>query len=249
MDPLVELVHENVLRAIHRVGFLTPRAAVYESEHWLLIDAGVDLQDFNFALPRTRPADPVTALAEAAAWYRQRGQPFRLELREHADAAVVHAAAALGLLSQDSEPSMLLAPLPRFEPGPAELVIRRVEDETGLARYAEVDERRWNEVTRGIAATAAHFPDFHLMLGELNGEAIGTAMAVLTGTMVGVYNVHVRPEHRRQGYGRALTLAAIEAGRERGATAASLQASPMGEHLYASLGFRTIDRYFSFPAS
>jgi ribosomal protein S18 acetylase RimI-like enzyme len=61
---------------------------------------------------------------------------------------------------------------------------------------------------------------------------------------VGIYAVGTARDHRRLGYGRAVTWAAIEAGVEAwGGTFAVLQSSEMGVPVYASMGFTVIGRY------
>jgi GNAT superfamily N-acetyltransferase len=54
------------------------------------------------------------------------------------------------------------------------------------------------------------------------------------GTIGGVY---VRPEHRRRGYARELTRAALDWAREHGCTLARLTAGQPAESLYRSMGF------------
>ena len=58
--------------------------------------------------------------------------------------------------------------------------------------------------------------------------------------IAGIYNMGVTPAHRRQGIGRALTLAACQLGRKLGCTHAVLNATPEGELLYRTVGFRSL---------
>ena len=58
--------------------------------------------------------------------------------------------------------------------------------------------------------------------------------------IAGIYDMGVRPEHRRQGIGRALSLAACRLGAELGCTHAVLNATPEGELLYRTLGFERL---------
>jgi hypothetical protein len=52
-------------------------------------------------------------------------------------------------------------------------------------------------------------------------------------------------EHRGNGYGEALTWAAVEGGREFGCRLASLQASKLGQPVYARMGFAHVLDYQS----
>jgi ribosomal protein S18 acetylase RimI-like enzyme len=56
----------------------------------------------------------------------------------------------------------------------------------------------------------------------------------------GIYHVTTLPAYRGRGLGRALTLAAMQAGREQGYTTAVLFATPDGYPLYKKLGFKTV---------
>jgi ribosomal protein S18 acetylase RimI-like enzyme len=54
-----------------------------------------------------------------------------------------------------------------------------------------------------------------------------------------INGVYVKPELRRRGIARSLTLASVAWLRERGCVAVRLRASDAGRPLYASLGFKT----------
>jgi GNAT superfamily N-acetyltransferase len=56
--------------------------------------------------------------------------------------------------------------------------------------------------------------------------------------VAGLFNVGTLETHRRRGYGRAVSIAAMAAGRERGLVTGVLQATEMGEPVYRALGFR-----------
>jgi GNAT superfamily N-acetyltransferase len=60
------------------------------------------------------------------------------------------------------------------------------------------------------------------------------------GHVANVSFVTTVDEHRRRGLARAVLVAALEAARERGETAATLQATPMGLGVYRRLGFAEI---------
>src|SRR4051794_40394866 len=70
-----------------------------------------------------------------------------------------------------------------------------------------------------------------------DGAAVGAVCCVSFGATGWIGALGVAPEARRHGLGRALTEAAIERLRERGASTVLLFATDMGRPLYERLGF------------
>lgn len=92
-------------------------------------------------------------------------------------------------------------------------------------------------------------PRFHHYHLEVDGVPAATALAVVADGHVGVFNVAVLPEFRRRGFGRAATLAALDAGFSAGAEIAYLHASPAGLPLYEELGFSVVEEWTAFTGS
>jgi GNAT superfamily N-acetyltransferase len=239
MDKWLHAMHANMLRAVLRIGHLTEGSAAERVGPWLLIDAGVGMPRFNQALVVEEPENPGKAVADALTWFEDRGIEGTFLLREPFDSEVARVLRGEGFEAVESGPAMLLQPLPKTASATPGLTIREVHSEADIFRYAEVDSPAWHTVTLGIARTALEFPDFVMLLGEVDGEKAATSMAVMTGDLAGVYNVQVRPEFRGRGFGRAMTAAAITVGHEAGCVAASLQSTPMGLPLYTNMGFET----------
>ena len=102
-------------------------------------------------------------------------------------------------------------------------------------------------VIRRLAAEAE--PRLRLFGGWLDGRLV-TSSGLHTGTGVaGIYAVHTAEASRGKGYGRALTLAAMRAGRDLGARTAVLLASELGEPVYRRIGFREVGsvRFLRWP--
>jgi ribosomal protein S18 acetylase RimI-like enzyme len=72
------------------------------------------------------------------------------------------------------------------------------------------------------------------------GDAVGGAFVNPWRGIAGIYDMGVRPEQRRRGIGRALTLAACRLARDLGCTHATLNATPEGELLYRAVGFERL---------
>jgi GNAT superfamily N-acetyltransferase len=81
------------------------------------------------------------------------------------------------------------------------------------------------------------YPGVRLFLAQRNDQPVGTCLTVDEGTCGGIYWVTALPEHRSTGVGRAVMQAALA---RLAPTPVSLTATPAGEPLYASMGFRRI---------
>lgn len=143
-------------------------------------------------------------------------------------------------------PVMAMRPLPT-PPPPAEAVtVSAVEDDAGY------DELISLQLEDGMSEEFAHAayprslvadPDVRVFTARLAGRAVGSAIAIRTGAVSGVYAVGTSPHARRRGVGTAVTWAAVSAGRDWGCSMVVLQASDMGLPIYASMGFREIAAY------
>jgi ribosomal protein S18 acetylase RimI-like enzyme len=80
-------------------------------------------------------------------------------------------------------------------------------------------------------------------VGRIDGRIVATALGLTAGGATGIFNVATKPEHRRRGYGSALTLRAARDGFADGAELAYLQSTPDGHVVYRRLGFREVDEY------
>jgi ribosomal protein S18 acetylase RimI-like enzyme len=94
-----------------------------------------------------------------------------------------------------------------------------------------------------IASTAFATPGFQLLVGYAGGHAVATSLALVSGPVVGIYNVNVLPSARRRGFGSSMTWAAMEHGRRQGCRAAFLESTPMSHRLYERMGFRVQYHY------
>ena len=75
----------------------------------------------------------------------------------------------------------------------------------------------------------------NVYLGRVEAEAVTTAIGYRTGREGGIFNVATPAEHRRHGYGAAITAFATRSLFESGADLAWLQTSPIGERVYHRL--------------
>lgn len=87
---------------------------------------------------------------------------------------------------------------------------------------------------------------FHVLVARDGGDIIAAALAYDAGSDCGIFNVGTAERARRRGLGTALTAAQAHAALARGCTTATLQSTPMAEHIYATVGFRDLGRYYEY---
>lgn len=239
-------MHALYCLALGRVAALGPGGCAERVGPWLCIDAGIGISKFNIGTVVDTVTRPRSALREAMDWFESRGINARLDLRGSADGAILAAAMVEGFSFWGREPAMVLHPLPGRLPGPPpELTLVEVRSDAEIDLYCAADreEFRDQEFQVAMAARAAEIPGVSMHLGLIDGRPIARSMGIVSGRLVGVYNVYVAPAQRGSGYGKALTIAAIAAGVAAGATAACLESTELGFRLYESLGFRRVDDY------
>jgi ribosomal protein S18 acetylase RimI-like enzyme len=180
---------------------------------------------------------------------RQRGLPHLLELRPGSDAAAVAVAGEADLVPTDDMPLMRLddpAAIDAGSAGVSGLAIRELEPEdaalhahTAAAGFGENPDH----FVRLLPPPVMAMDGMRTYVGEVDGEVVTTAIGVTLADYVAIFNVATPPEHRRRGYGAAITARAIADGVAAGARWAWLQSSPSGYRVYEALGFRTLERW------
>ena len=89
-------------------------------------------------------------------------------------------------------------------------------------------------------------PNVVSVVAYLDGEPAAAAQTLLSHGIAGVYWVGTVDGARGRGLGEAVTRAVTNAAFDLGATANSLQASPMGEPIYRRMGYEEIYRYTTY---
>jgi ribosomal protein S18 acetylase RimI-like enzyme len=160
--------------------------------------------------------------------------------------------AARGFVADDELPAMM-APLDALpEPVvPAGATWSMAAGPAGLAGVVEAlcagfgipDDLR--SFIAGVVDGIGRSPDGPLrqFLAVVDGRPAATALGVLCGETLAVYNVATIPDFRGRGLGRLVTLAAMRDGAVRGARTAVLESSEDGYSVYERLGFREVGRY------
>jgi GNAT superfamily N-acetyltransferase len=246
---------ENLLAGLELLARHRPQGAAIAPRRFGSATAfatGRQVAFFNpiVVLAPVAPAD----LAAAVAWMRGLGVPLSLRVRDDVEDDALRATAAeLGLRREAwTEPAMVLHPLREPPPIPAGLTIETATAAT-MERYYLVSARAFDMapavagfVRDLIPPEVVDDPDIRLFGGYLDGEPAACSFAIRSAEVVGVYAVGTSEVARRRGIATAMTWAAVEAGRQWGCAAATLQASKMGEPVYRAMGFDTVARYVTY---
>lgn len=136
----------------------------------------------------------------------------------------------------DADPAMMVLDLPGWQPPvtPAEWQPATVEE---LARVNEA-AYPWHDGSMERAILGAAFDDGEFRL-YITGNA-SVAGVTDCGGDAGVFLVATAPEARGRGLASRLLAAAMVEARDRGCDVSTLQATKMGEPVYARLGYRRI---------
>jgi len=193
---------------------------------------------------------PATAaeLNAALEWVEDRAELYlvTIDARFHAPLAIDLEARGIAT-DEPISPGMVLDPIGDL-PGPPDGVTLDSVDagkyEDWLAIAAEVFLPA--EVARAVFPPSLLVsPLCGTVLASIDGRYVGSATAVHTGDVAGIYSVGTLEQARRRGVGRATTAAVIRLAHERwGVGRIFLQSSAMGFPVYSALGFRTVSGYY-----
>jgi GNAT superfamily N-acetyltransferase len=93
---------------------------------------------------------------------------------------------------------------------------------------------------------AADLGAFEVLVASEAGESVATGMSFDFEGDCGIYNVTTVESARRRGIGAALTAKLVRDAWRRGCETATLQATPVAERVYASVGFRDLGRIVEY---
>lgn len=143
-------------------------------------------------------------------------------------------------------------PAPRDRPDPPELHVKRVDDPSLLREFELVSIRGFESPQLHDfgplelhGAAILEDPGMHVFVGRVDDEIVSVSMAYVTN-VVGIYGVATPPEHRRRGYGEAMTWAAVEVAPN---LPALLQPTALGESVYRRMGFAEIGPFMTWLRS
>jgi GNAT superfamily N-acetyltransferase len=164
-----------------------------------------------------------------------------------------------GLQEIELVPGMVrgLDDLPEPPPLPRDIEVRKVVEQEDAGEFFQFAAWRWGVPDEYKGQMGNVMADFrfgepgakaHMWQAWRDGRPVAKAGINLASGSAGIYAVVTRPEARRLGLARILTLAALEFARARGYKLAVLHSTPMAEGLYRSLGFETVAAFRVFAS-
>lgn len=230
--------------------------AVEERGGIVLFAAGSDFPVLvNGAFALDPAVGPSELLDVADDWFGTRGRGYTVFAGEVDGGRELAAAAeARAMLPVLDMPEMVVRAPVEERPLPAGTRLRWVDDHASMADFVAVQAGAYatygmpgDVATRTITDLRAFTePQVHSVVAYLDGEPVAGAQTVLSHGIAGVYWVGTLEPARGRGLGDAVTRAVTNRAFSLGATANSLQASTMGEAIYARMGYETLYRYVGY---
>lgn len=245
LDELGKLTDANLAGAWVNIG--GHGGEVGGSPECPFVATGLPVAFFNGVYATGPVDDPDQLIADAAAFMAARDVPWLLWVRDGVDDALLNAGRRAGLTDAGGPLAMALPAIGEIPPVPDGLEITVVGDVVGLEIARDLGARGFEIPREFIDVLAAESmlddPTVVMVTGSVDDVPVSTALVGVTGSTAGIYNVATPPEHRRRGYGEALTWAAVEEGRRLGCDHSVLQASPMGAPIYRRMGYVDLGTY------
>jgi GNAT superfamily N-acetyltransferase len=209
--------HPGVAVAVFPDG---PERAVYNNA---LLDRGLEPAGRSAALDTLAGTYAASGVADFAAWVHESDHAMRRDL-ERRGYTPRESTRAMGMSLDD-----IRVPRPGIDLAPPD-----------WAEYLRVVG-----VPPGFLARADKAA-YRILIARLDGENVATAMAFDHDGDRGIYNVGTLDRARRRGLGTGLTALLVHDARDSGLRTASLQSTPMAEHVYTTIGFRDLGRFLEY---
>jgi hypothetical protein len=251
----VRLGHENLIAYSRATTQWASKGSLHDDGGALLFAGGSWIPVVGNGAFRTNDeVAPEALLAQADAFFARRKRGYSLKVRDNGSdddlraACEAHGLPAFG----DPTPQMICherLPTPSLPDG---IVLRAVRDEQGVADFATVNGNAYSTYGMPAEVFVDMFDRPERLLADTNAvvvvayrgaQPVATALTYLSGGVASLQWVGTVESTRHLKLGRAVTVWATNAGFDRGSSSVTLQASPMGEPLYAKLGYETLYHY------
>ena len=200
----------------------------------------------NSAVPAGPPPENLERrLSDVEEWYRVRGLPTLYRITPLCDAAVDNVLADRGLVLE--APTLVMSrslePPELIEGVTESPVVTDAWVQTEIAALG-IDP---SSIRPWLATIAAVPSPASFVVPIDDGEPVAAGFGVVVGALLGVFEIVVRPEHRRRGHAGRMMAALHRFGVREGAQRVFLQVLEDDEPavaLYRSLGYEVSHRYW-----
>jgi hypothetical protein len=254
----VELGQANLIAFNRAQARWSTKGAVEEVDGCVLCAGGSWLPVVANSAFRTGPAvNGSELIAHAGSFFGGFARGFSVKVRDTGEDDDLRDSCAAAGLEQFGTPvpqMIVLGPLPDHR-GVDGVALEPVDDEAGIADFVAVNAEAYatygmpGEVLPELfdeAKAVVDDPAAHVVVARRDGVAVATAMTFESDGVASLQWVGTVSSARGTGLGALVTTWATNLAFERGASSCTLQASPMGEPIYRSLGYETIYRYAEY---
>jgi hypothetical protein len=199
-------------------------------------------------------ADPRAAaddvLGRAKDFFTERGRMWALAVFSSIDDDLEAVARDRGFVEIVDMPQMVILDRVEEPAPPAGVELRRVDDPQSIREFGVVNGEAYtvygipNDVMESNFSEPERWlrPDNSAFVAEVDGAVAAAALVHVSHDAGCVAFVATHSGHRGRGLGELVSRAATNAGFGLGAGFVHLQASPMGEPIYARIGYKEIAR-------
>ncbi|MHB8772768.1 MAG: GNAT family N-acetyltransferase [Syntrophales bacterium] len=217
-----------------------------------IFNTGYPNRQFNVFFVREKTTNPLKLLQKGEQFFESRKLPFRISFSSGAEKDFLPLLSERGYKENRPEAVMTLSDLPDKNVFRRDLDIRRISSAEELVHFQEIVENSYSLPAGSgrfvITERIVNLPDTELFVGYADNQPACTSMVIKTGPVAGIYWVATLDRFRNRGFGKAITVESLVAGRNRGCTFASLQASVMGMPVYRSIGFANPYNYRNYDS-
>jgi hypothetical protein len=249
------LGHHNLMAYSRAMAQWCSKGALFEEGGALLVAGGSWIPLIgNGAFRTEETVAPRAFLASADTFFARRKRGYTVKVRDSGeDADLQTACEQHGLVAfGDPIPQMICRQRLERTTVPADVTLRAVHDEDGVADFAAVNTDAYS--TYGMPPEV--FVDMFdrperilasvqtsIVVGYRDARPVATALSFVSDGVGCLQWVGTVADARHSSLGRLVTEWATNIAFDRGATSVTLQASAMGEPLYARLGYETQYHY------
>lgn len=239
--------HQSFIGSYRVLAEHVSAGAVYDMHDVFAFKTGARAPIFNGCIALDDASEE--AFGAGLDWLLRQDVPCSVWIHAPAADRLDGVARAYHLVRRDEPyPGMALHPIPEPPPVPGDIAIELVEENGEACLYAAHAKfgRSPEDVDRFFGPEFRGDPDVRMFCIRLDGEPVGTSIAIRTGDVGGVYAVGTAKEARKRGVGTAATWAAIDAARDWGCHTVVLQSSTMALSIYRRMGFEVVAPYVTY---